>query len=107
MVLSGRIKAPGYIDALRTDNRWDLLGAWRSCSWRGLPKSNVDGLKQAKELEILTAHGWMTNDQVANEYFDNDYYANLSAIKDENAQREKNGLAPVGIVGDSSDAMEE
>ena len=104
MVLSGRIKAPGYIDALRTDSRWDLLGAWRSCSWRGLPKSNVDGLKQAKELEILSAHGWMTDDQITDEYFDGDYYANLRAIAQENAQREKEGLAPVGIVGDSSDA---
>lgn len=103
MILSSRIKAPGYIESINDESRFDILGAWRSCSWRGLPKSNVDGLKQAKELEILTAHGWMTNDQVANEFFENDYYANLTAIKQENEQREKNGLAQVGIIGDSND----
>ena len=103
MILSGRIEAPGYIQALADESKFDVLGAWRACSWRGLPKSNVDGLKQAKELEILSAHGWMTDDQITDEYFDGDYYANLRAMSQENEQREKNGLAPVGIIGDSSD----
>lgn len=103
MILAGRIKASGYVESINDESRFDILGAWRSCSWRGLPKSNVDGLKQAKELEIIEAHGWMEPEQIADEFFDTDLSANINAIARINAKRKKNGLAPVGIVGDSNE----
>jgi len=77
MILSGRVEAPGYIRALSDVKMFDVIGAWRSATWRGLPKSNVDGLKQAKELEILRKYGWKTDDQITDEYFDGDWDANM------------------------------
>lgn len=83
MVLTRKINASGYVNALVDLNEWAVLGAWRSAKWRGLPNKSVDELKQVKALEIIEAKGWMTSEDIADEYFSTDYYANTRRIKKE------------------------
>ena len=87
MVLNGKIDAPKYIEALKTKD-WSILGAYRNHIWRGLPKTAIDGLKQAKENVIAVENGWTTNTKIADEQYGTDYDANLDEIELE-AVREK------------------
>jgi len=88
MILNGKIQAKGYIKALKNINDFDILGAWRKCNWRGVAKTNIDGLKQARELEIAVNNGWLQNEYVADEYYDSDYNANMRNRKVE-AEKQK------------------
>lgn len=103
MVLTGDIVAPGYISALRNIREWPTIGAWRSAIWRGLPNKSVDELKQVKALEIAVDRGWMTNDQVADEYFSTDYADNVRKLKKE---REANGINVGGDPVDTGEAIQ-
>ncbi len=83
MILTGKIKAPAYILSLIDVNKFEILGAWRACSWRGLPKSNIDGLKMVKELQIAKSEGFLTGEDIADAYYDNNYSENLRQLKKE------------------------
>jgi len=102
MILNGKVKAPFYVKSLNDINRFEILGAWRSASWRGLTKSNVDGLKMVKELKIAQDNGWMTADQIADDYYDNDFATNMRARKKE-AQK----MREIDVILDPPDPMEE
>lgn len=84
MVLNGMIDAPGYVNALQNIKLFPVLGAWRLTKWRGLPKTNADGLKQAKENEIRVKNGWNTNAQIADEQYNTDFEDNVRELKNEN-----------------------
>lgn len=88
MVLKGDIIAPKYIESIKNINNWSILGAYRSHIWRGLPKINIDGFKQAKENEIAVKNGWTTNEQIADEQYSTDYQTNMDA-REKEAEREK------------------
>ncbi len=77
MILKGEIKAPGYIEAINNVGKWPIVGAYRSHIWRGLPKINIDGFKQAKENEINVRMGLTTCEQIADEQFGTDYLTNM------------------------------
>jgi len=98
MTLTRQINAPGYVNAFVNINDWAVLGAWRSAKWRGLPNKSVDELKQVKALEIIESKGWMTSEDIADEYFSTDYYANTRRIKKE---REALGV----VVEEQPEAM--
>lgn len=83
MVLRGDIKAPGYIDSLKNPAKWFVLGAYRSHVWRGLPKINIDGYKQAKENEIAVAMGLQTREQIADEQYATDFESNADTLEKE------------------------
>ena len=109
MILSSRIKAPKYIDSIHNVNLFHIVGAWRAATWRGLKKSNVDGLKQAKELVITRDNCWMTDDQIADEYYDTDFAANVRAQKKAAANRKEINdiLDPPEPIDDTSDRLDE
>lgn len=88
MILKGEIKAPKYIESINNLNNWSILGAYRSHIWRGLPKINIDGYKQAKENEIAAKNGWQTNEQIADEQYGTDYQTNMDA-REQESEREK------------------
>ena len=100
MILTNQINSPGYIDSLINLKDWAVLGAWRSAVWRGLPNKSVDELKQVKALEIISSMGWMTNTQIADEYFGTDYSDNVRKLLKE---REANGI----VKNNSNDIIEE
>jgi len=83
MILTSRIKAPQYITSMYNLEKFEILGAWRSCAWRGLPKSNVDGLKMVKELTIAKNEGFLTGEDITDAYYDGNYSENLTQLKKE------------------------
>jgi aspartate carbamoyltransferase len=93
---------PKYIESLRDPNKWGVLGAYRSHIWRGLPKTNIDGLKQAKENEIAVKNGWISNEQIADEQYGSDYETNMQQrIKEAKKEKEINDIIRSGRNGNS------
>jgi lambda family phage portal protein len=108
MILSGMVKAPKYIESINNVYNFHILGAWRASTWRGLTKSNVDGLKQAKELVILRDNCWMTDDQIADEYCGTDFQANIRAQKKSSTMRKEiQDILEPPVIDDTQDRLDE
>lgn len=60
-VLSGKITAPGLLQAWRNPAEYDIFGAWVCTDWYGSIKPSTDMLKQAKGSKMLVTEGWSTN----------------------------------------------
>lgn len=102
MILRGDIKAPRYVESLYDVEKWAILGAYRSHLWRGLPKINIDGLKQAKENEIAVKNGWISNEQIADEQYGSDYETNMDQrVKEAKREKEINDIIRSGRNGNS------
>ena len=101
MILKGTIKAPQYIESMKSVDGWVVLGAYRSHIWRGLPKRGVDGLKQAKENVIAVANGWSTNTKIADEQYGTDYDSNMEEREGE-AVKEKGINDTMGVDKDGT-----
>lgn len=84
MVYGGRITAPGYLRSLRDERLFDVLGAWRNTKWRGLPKTDIDTLKQVKSFVLAIQEGFATRDNIADEYFGSDFDDNVRRLTYEN-----------------------
>jgi len=89
MVYSGRIVAAMYLRSLYDIRLFDILGAWRMTKWRGLPKTDIDTLKQVKSFVIAIQEGFATRDNIADEYFGSDFDDNVRRLTYENAALKK------------------
>jgi capsid protein len=109
MILSGRVKAPKYIDSMYNIQMFQIIGAWRAASWRGIKKSNVDGLKQAKELTIVRDNCWMTDDEITDVYYGSDFASNARAQRKAAMRRKEINdiLNPPEPVDDTQDRLDE
>jgi capsid protein len=103
MILTGEISAPKYIEAIRDKKSWYILAAYRSHVWRGLPKINIDGYRQAKENEIAVAMGLQTRAQIADEQYSSDFFSNADDLEKEAEKikiiKEKSGVEEDGTAG--------
>lgn len=81
--LRGDVAAPGLVEAHRARD-WASWGAWSESGWAGHIKPSTDMLKQAKGYEMLTAHGWMTNDLASRELTGTKFSKNIKKLKAEN-----------------------
>lgn len=84
-VLTGRIKAPGFLEAWRDPMQFDVYAAWTLAAWPGMVIPALDILKNAKGYELLLEMGLITRDRAARETTGTKFTANVAALKAENA----------------------
>lgn len=83
-VLTGRVRAPGLLEARRDPGQYDTLAAWFSASWCGAIKSSVDIVKTAKGYQGLIEMGACTRDRASRETTGTKYSRNVRKLKLEN-----------------------
>ncbi len=85
-VLTGRVSAPGLLDAWRNPQRQDVYGAWVAADWNGSIKPSTDMLKQAKGSKLLVASAWSNNAREARGLTGTKFSANVKRLTRENQQ---------------------
>jgi len=65
--LAGKINLPGFLDAYRDAQQYDVLGAWTNAEWSGAIKPSTDLVKQAKGYQMLREEGLITRSRAARE----------------------------------------
>lgn len=83
-VLVQKISAPGFLQAWRDPEKWDIFGAWIAADWSGAIKPSTDIKKQAQGNKILVEEGWMTNARSSRELSGMKFSRNIRKIKREN-----------------------
>jgi capsid protein len=82
--LSGKISAPGFIDAWRDPLKYDVFGAWVMVDWYGSIKPSTDVVKQAKGSKMMTDEGWSTNARESRTLSGTKFDTNIKRLKREN-----------------------
>lgn len=85
-VLSGRIQAPGLVEAWRDESQYDVFGAWVSSEWAGHIKPSTDLVKQAKGYRMLVEDGAISRDLYAKEVTGTKFTKNIKKLRRENEQ---------------------
>jgi capsid protein len=90
------VDAPGYIDALRTNNMY-VLNAYRACVWTGQKLGHIDPLKEVKYWREVMGAGsehipFGTQQQAAAALDLGDGYANMSQYAKEMEEAEELGI---------------
>ena len=83
-VLMRKIDAPGFLDALRNSNDYDIYGAWISTEWSGSIKPSVDIKKTAQGYKLLEEEGWITNEKASRQITGTSWRKNIKQLKKEN-----------------------
>jgi len=86
-VLSGRIKAAGFLEAFGNPLKYDIYCAWLSSDWTGAIKPSTDLVKQTKGYLTMTEQGWITNDRTARELTGTKFSKNIRRLKRENEMK--------------------
>ena len=81
-ILNGRIEAPGYFSDDSTD-RQILRNAYQQAKWAGLPRQNLDPVKEARAHEIAETHAWTTAEEISEQHYNSDFYLNAKKRKQE------------------------
>jgi lambda family phage portal protein len=84
--LSGKIKAPGLLEAWRDPARYDPFVAWVLADWTGAIKPSVDLGKQADGYTKLIDQGLITRARAAREVTGTKYAKNVAQLERENEQ---------------------
>jgi capsid protein len=87
MVLLGKLNAPGFLEAWRNPQQYDIYGGWLSSDWTGAIKPSVDLLKEVKGYQVMVQEGWITNEKAAKELTGTKFSKNIRRIEAENAQK--------------------
>lgn len=85
-VLTGKISAPGLLEAWRDPRKQDIFAAWINAEWYGSIKPSTDTLKQAKGSKLLTENGWSTNARESRLNTGTKFSKNVQRLKRENEQ---------------------
>ena len=85
-VLQGRIIADGFLEAWRDPLQFDVFGAWISSEWNGTAKPRVDPLKDARAMELMKKHAWITNNLATRKLTNTSFSKNVRRIRKENEQ---------------------
>ena len=59
-VLTGSIKANGFLEAWRDLSKYDIYGSWIDAEWYGQIKPSTDMFKQVRASELLVKGGYST-----------------------------------------------
>lgn len=92
-VRSGKINAPGLLEALRRPDGYDIVGAWIFCEWCGQIKPSADLLKTVRAYTEALNVGAITYSRAAREMFGTKFSRNVEQQRLELAK-----LAPVRAV---------
>lgn len=85
-VLTGRINAPGLIEAYRDPDAYAIYGAYTSADWSGHIKPSLDMLKQGKAYQLMIEQGLITRDRASRELTGTKFSKNIRNLTIENAQ---------------------
>lgn len=89
MTLTGRVKAPGLLEAWRDPAKFDIYGAWTDSDWNGAIKPHVDPLKETNAYIAKVKAGFITNARAARELTGMKFSTNMKTLKKENEQKVK------------------
>lgn len=79
-----KVTAPGFLDAWRDPQKYDIFGAWMCVEWYGSIKPSTDMLKQAKGSKLLIDEGWSTNAKESRNLTGTKFSKNIKRLKREN-----------------------
>ena len=65
--LTGKVEAPGLLEAWRDPAQYDIFAAWIGACWSGQIKPSTDIFKQARGYEKLLEQGLITRSRAARE----------------------------------------
>lgn len=82
-VLTGRIDAPGLLEAWRNPDDFTILGAWISSDWGGAIKPSVDLKKEVEGYRSMIEGGLITNDRASKELTGQKFTKNMQRLKRE------------------------
>lgn len=85
-ILTGKVLAPGLLEAWRDIRKYDVFGAWVSAEWYGSIKPTTDILKQAKGSELLVLNAWSTNARESRGITGTKWSQNIKRVTRENQQ---------------------
>lgn len=83
-ILSGRISAPGLLQAWSDPKKYEFVGAWRFADWTGAIKPANDIVKQVKGYDAMIAGGLISRQRAAKELNGTDFLQNIRQLKREN-----------------------
>lgn len=93
-VLTGKIQAPGFLDAWRNPLMYDVFGAWVLTEWYGTIKPSTDMQKQARGAQMLVENGWSTNAREARNATGTKWSKNIARLAREN-ERKAEAMRPL------------
>lgn len=76
-VALGRVNAPGFFSDIRARR------AWCKHQWNGSAMPHLDPVKEARALQIMVGHGWLTNEQATTQLNGGDWNANVADLEHE------------------------
>lgn len=82
--LSGRVTAPGLLEAWRDPAQLDRFIAWTVADWSGAIKPSVDLTKMADGYEKLVAQGFISRDRATRETTGTKFSKNVKKLAREN-----------------------
>lgn len=77
MILSGKIRAENYVATMHDPRYFDIVGAWRSAQWIGLPKSELSVERMVNALAVAEDRNWTNAKDTAKQYFGTDIETNI------------------------------
>jgi lambda family phage portal protein len=83
MVLKGKIEAPGYIEAIMSEDIF-IKNAWQKANFVGVIKQNVDMLKEVNAYKTYVEEGFMSRSTAAMLLNGLEYEAVIEQLKEEN-----------------------
>ena len=83
-LLLGKIRAPGFLEAMRNPIQYDVVRSWLLSEWIGPVKPATDLLKQANGFAALVNGGWTTNAKAARLLTGSKFSKNMRILKREN-----------------------
>lgn len=86
MVLTGRLKAGGLLEAWRDQRKFEIFGAWTDSDWCGAIKPHVDPLKETNAYKIKDEQGYSTKARSTRELTGMKYSRNIKQLLKENQQ---------------------
>lgn len=86
MVLTERIKAPGFLEAWRDISKFEIYGAWIDSDWSGAIKPHVDPEKETRAYKLKDEEGYSTKARSTRELTGMKYSRNIKQLKKENQQ---------------------
>ena len=93
-VLTGKVSAPGFLEARVDPSLRDVFASWTSADWSGAIKPSVDLLKQARGYGEMVDRGWLTDDRAARELTGTKFSKNIKRQKKANEMK-ADAMAPL------------
>ncbi len=90
MILTGKIKAENYLATMYDPRYFDVIGAWRSAQWIGLPKSELSVERMVNALSTAVDRNWANDKDIAKQYFGTDVETNIRINNKYRASRADN-----------------